>query len=123
MASTGLYDDGKRGVRRVSDPALRLGDQDRDGVQAEIIFGILGAATRLGDHDAATHMMRIYNDWLANFCRYAPDRLLGLACLPYGDIDAAVAELHRTAKLGLRGMELSCSWDMEPMLHPMWEPF
>ena len=26
------------------------------------------------------------------------------------------------AKLGLRGMELSCSWDMEPMWHPSWEP-
>ena len=26
------------------------------------------------------------------------------------------------AKLGLRGLELSCSWDMEPMWHPVWEP-
>jgi len=123
MASTGLYDDGQRGIRRVSDPALRIGDQDRDGVQAEVIFGILGAATRLGDHEAATEMFHVYNDWLANFCRYSPDRLIGLACLPYGDIDAAVKELHRAAKLGLRGVELSCSWDMEPMWHPMWEPF
>jgi predicted TIM-barrel fold metal-dependent hydrolase len=24
--------------------------------------------------------------------------------------------------MGLRGLELSCSWDMEPMWHPMWEP-
>src|SRR5207245_1672674 len=89
----------------------------------EVIFGILGAATRLGDHEAATEMFHVYNDWLANFCRYSPDRLIGLACLPYGDIDAAVKELHRAAKLGLRGVELSCSWDMEPMWHPMWEPF
>ena len=47
---------------------------------------------------------------------------LGLACLPYGDIDAAVKEIYRVARLGLRGMELSCSWDMEPMWHPCWEP-
>jgi len=33
-----------------------------------------------------------------------------------------VKEIHRVAKLGLRGMELSCSWDMEPMWHPVWEP-
>jgi predicted TIM-barrel fold metal-dependent hydrolase len=122
MAATGLYDDGKRGIRRVTEPALRLKDQDRDGVQAEVIYGILGAATRLGDHEAATEMFRIYNDWLVDFCRHAPDRLIGLACLPYGDIDAAVSEIHRVAKLGLRGMELSCSWDMEPMWHPLWEP-
>ena len=67
-------------------------------------------------------MFRIYNDWLVDFCRHDPDRFIGLACLPYGDIDAAVQEVHRVAKLGLRGMELSCSWDMEPMWHPMWEP-
>jgi len=24
--------------------------------------------------------------------------------------------------MGLRGLELSCSWDMEPMWHPVWEP-
>ena len=46
MASTGLYDDGKKGIRRVTIPELRLKDMDRDGVQAEVIFGILGAATR-----------------------------------------------------------------------------
>src|SRR5205823_12195352 len=31
-------------------------------------------------------------------------------------------EVYRVAKLGLRGLELSCSWDMEPMWHPVWEP-
>jgi predicted TIM-barrel fold metal-dependent hydrolase len=87
-----------------------------------VLFGILGAATRLGDHEAATEMCGIYNDWLADFCRHAPGRLLGLACLPYGDIGAAVAETRRAARLGHRGVELSCSWDMEPMWHPVWEP-
>jgi predicted TIM-barrel fold metal-dependent hydrolase len=123
MAKTGLYADGQRGVRRVSDPHLRLADMDRDGVQAEVIFGILGAATRLRDPEAANEMFRIYNDWLVDFCRHYPERQIGLACLPYGDIPAAAAEARRVAKLGLRGMELSCSWDMEPMWHPVWEPF
>jgi predicted TIM-barrel fold metal-dependent hydrolase len=122
MAATGLYEDGQKGNRRPTDPALRAKDMDRDGVQAEVIFGILGAATRLNDPVAANEMFRIYNDWLVDFCRHDPDRFIGLACLPYGDIDAAVKEIHRVAKLGLRGVELSCSWDMEPMWHPMWEP-
>ena len=122
MAGTGLYEDGKKGILRPTDPVLRARDMDRDGVQAEVIFGILGAATKLGDHEAANEMFRIYNDWLVGFCRHDPDRYIGLACLPYGDIDAAVREIHRVAKLGLRGMELSCSWDMEPMWHPVWEP-
>jgi predicted TIM-barrel fold metal-dependent hydrolase len=122
MAETGLYEDGARDVRRVSDPHLRIKDLDRDHVDAEVIYGILGAASRLNDKDAANEMLRIYNDWLKDFCSHYPDRHIGLACLPYGDIDAAVKEIYRVAKMGIRGLELSCSWDMEPMWHPMWEP-
>ena len=122
MAETGLYSDGANDIRRVSDPHLRIKDLDRDGVDAEVIYGILGASSRLNDRDASNEMLRIYNDWLKDFCSHYPDRHIGLACLPYGDIDAAVREIRRVAKLGLRGVEMSCSWDMEPMWHPMWEP-
>ena len=122
MAETGLYEDGKNGVRRPGDPDQRIKDMDRDGVDAAIIFGILGVASRVRDDEAANEMLRVYNDWLRHFCSHYPDRQIGLACLPYGDIDAAVKEVYRVAKLGLRGLELSCSWDMEPMWHPVWEP-
>jgi predicted TIM-barrel fold metal-dependent hydrolase len=122
MAATGLYEDGKKGFPRPSDPHRRIKDMERDGVDAEVLFGILGAATRLEDHEASAEMFRIYNDWLVDFCRHYPERHIGLACLPYGDLDAAVKEVDRVARLGLRGVELSCSWDMEPMWHPMWEP-
>jgi predicted TIM-barrel fold metal-dependent hydrolase len=114
-SETGLYEDGKKGVRRPGDPDQRIKDMDRDGVDAEIIFGILGVASRVRDHEAANEMLRIYNDWLKGFCSHYPDRQIGLACLPYRDIDAAVNEVYRVTKLGLRGLELSCSWDMEPM--------
>jgi predicted TIM-barrel fold metal-dependent hydrolase len=124
MAATGLYDDGRKGLPRPSDPHRRLLDSQRDGVDAEVLFGILGAATRLEDHEASAEMFRIYNDWLVEFCRHYPERHIGLACLPYGDLDAAVKEVDRVARRGvIRGVEMSCSWDMEPMWHPMWEPF
>jgi predicted TIM-barrel fold metal-dependent hydrolase len=122
MAETGLYEAGKRGERRPGDPHLRIKEMEKDGVDAEIIFGILGVASRLEDHEAANEMLRIYNDWLKDFCSHYPDRQIGLACLPYGDIEAAAKEVYRVAKLGLRGLELSCSWDMDPMWHPCWEP-
>jgi predicted TIM-barrel fold metal-dependent hydrolase len=122
MAATGLYEDGKKGIRRPGDPHLRIKEMDRDGVDAEVIYGILAAAAKLNDREASNEMLRIYNTWLNDFCSHYPDRHIGLACLPYGDIDAAVAEVHRVAKLGFKGIELSCSWDMEPMWHPTWEP-
>ena len=122
MAETGMFADGKMGIQRPSDPHLRLKEMERDGVDAEVIFGILGSASKMQDNEAAAEMFRIYNDWLKDFCSHYPDRHIGLACIPYGDIDKAVEEIYRTAKLGLRGIELSCSWDMEPMWHPCWEP-
>ena len=82
MAEQGLYSDGEQGIRRLTEPDLRLKDQDLDGVQGEVLYGILGAAMRLGDNDAGDEMMRIYNAWLADFCATHPDRFAGLATLP-----------------------------------------
>ena len=71
MAATGLYEDGKKGIRRLTDPELRIKDQDRDGVQAEVLYGVLGATGRLNDPEAAVEVMRIYNEWLAGLLRDA----------------------------------------------------
>ena len=106
MAETGLYEDGKKGIRRLTDPELRIKDQDRDGVQAEVLYGILGASQRLGDPEAATEMTRIYNEWLADFCRPYPERFAGIASIPNHDMTAGVAEIERVAKTGVaRGIE------------------
>ena len=123
MAAEGLYEDGKKGIRRLTDPDLRLKDQDRDGVQAEVLFGILGASMRLKDADAATEMTRIYNEWLADFCDTHPERFAGLASIPNHDIPAAVAEIERVAKRGsLRGLEVANTLDMKPLYDPDWAP-
>src|SRR4026209_1182413 len=88
MASTGLYEDGKKGIRRPGDAHLRIKEMDRDGVDAEVIYGILAAAAKLKDIEAAPEMPATYNTGMADFCRHYPDRHIGLANLPYGDIDA-----------------------------------
>src|SRR5499433_2120962 len=78
-----LYEDGKRGIRRLTDPELRLKDQDRDGVQGEVLYGILGTTGRMNDPEAAVEVIRIYNEWLADdFCATHPDRYAGLASIP-----------------------------------------
>jgi predicted TIM-barrel fold metal-dependent hydrolase len=123
MHEAGLYDDfTKKGHRRPGDPHLRVKELDRDGVDAEVIYGILAACAKMKNPAAANEMLRVYNNFMNNFCSYYPDREIGLACLPYSDIEAAAAEVHRVAKLGMKGVELSCSWHMTPMWHPMWDP-
>jgi predicted TIM-barrel fold metal-dependent hydrolase len=123
MASTGLYEDGKKGVRRITDPELRLKDQDRDGIQAEVLYGILGASIRLNDPEAATEVISIYNEWLADFCETHPDRFAGIACIPNHSIDSAQDEVKRVAGRGaVRGLEVPLQVDMKPLWDPYWEP-
>lgn len=123
MAATGLYEDGKRGVRRLTDPELRLGDQDRDGVRGEVLYGVLGTTGRMNDGEAAVEVMRIYNEWLAGFCGAHPDRFAGLACIPNHPIEAAIAEVERVAKRGvLRGVDIANSAELTPLWDPYWNP-
>ena len=122
MAEAGLYEDGLKGIRRPGDPDLRAKELDRDGVDAEVIYGVLAAAAKLSDAEASAEMLRIYNDFIIDFCKKYPQRMIGLACLPFGDVEAAAKEVHRVAKMGVKGVELSCSWDMQPMWHPSWNP-
>jgi predicted TIM-barrel fold metal-dependent hydrolase len=123
MAATGLYDDGKKGIRRLTEPELRLRDQDRDGVQAEVLYGILGATGRMNDPEATVEVMRIYHAWLAAFCSTHPERFAGLASIPNNPIDAAITEVERVAKRGaVRGLDIANSPDLLPLWDPHWNP-
>jgi len=122
MASTGFFEDGTKGIFRPSTPALRLKDQDRDGLQAEVIYGLLGAGERFTERETAVEFYRIYNDWLSDFCSHDRKRFVGLASIPNHSMDAAVAEARRVAKLGLGGLDVSFSYGMTPLWDPYWDP-
>ena len=123
MAATGLYDDGKRGIRRLTEPELRIKDQDLDGVQGEVLYGILGATGRMNDPEATVEVMRIYNEWLADFCATHPERFAGLASIPNHPLEAAIAEVERVAKRGvLRGLDIANSAEITPLWNPSWNP-
>jgi predicted TIM-barrel fold metal-dependent hydrolase len=63
-------------------------------------LGLSGAI----DPDLALAGARAHNRWLAELCHDSPERRKGIAILPIlGDIDAAVAEIHRARADGLRG--------------------
>jgi predicted TIM-barrel fold metal-dependent hydrolase len=46
----------------------------------------------------------LYNRWLVDFCSVEPERNVGLAQLPFWDIDASIAELEWCAERGLGGV-------------------
>ena len=76
------------------DPKARLLDQDLDNVKAEIVYPNLGLFFYLTkDPEYRRECIRVYNEWLAEYCAVAPD---GFRC---GDAAAG-----RTATMvGRRG--------------------
>ena len=119
MAATRLYGDG---LSRPGTPEGRLSDQDRDGVVAEVIYGLSGLAARFQAPGLASAILVAFNDYLAEFCAVAPERLIGLACLPFESPEVAAAELHRCVGLGFRGVAIDIKSSPIPMHDEAWDP-
>ena len=121
MISTGLYDDGSKGVFRPTTPELRVKDQQLDGVNAKVIYPILGLSRKLGEPGLITEVFQIYNDWAAGFCNSNPERFAGLACIPNHDPEVAAGELRWAARLSLRGADVAAVTAVKPLYHPAWD--
>jgi predicted TIM-barrel fold metal-dependent hydrolase len=106
------------------DPVERLKDMDVDGVDAEVLFGTVGGAyiNQTDDPALKVALIRAYNDWLADFCNAAPERLLGVAEMPYWNIDQTLAEARRAKEKGLRGILLHAIPFDHNYTEPYWEP-
>ncbi|HZO82387.1 MAG TPA: amidohydrolase family protein [Candidatus Binataceae bacterium] len=88
--------------RGAMEPQARISVLDEEGLDASVLYptiGLLYAGIRRPEVAAVT--CDAYNRWVADFCRTAPRRLFGVATVPLQDVDAAVSELGRAAKLGL----------------------
>jgi len=109
------------GAPRPTTPQLRLADMDRDGVDASVMYG---PVTLLQAPDPAVRQLcyAAYNDWLIEFCGFAPRRLIGAGMLPADDPALATRELERLARLGLRHAMLLAAVADPPIYHPAWEP-
>jgi len=133
-----LLDSALEGEDRVrskagADPEQRLKDMARDGVDAEIIFpnkGLMMWATP--DARFAAAQCRVYNDWAWETFGPYNDRMSPMAAIATADLELAIAEIKRVAKIGFRGLTLPCkpifgphdarhpNYNL-PMFDPMWE--
>jgi predicted TIM-barrel fold metal-dependent hydrolase len=89
-------------------PDQRLQDQDKDGVDAEILFSQLTAVFRQAkDDDLYLDLFRAYNEFLAEeYTAVAPDRLIATGMIPTSGIHDALAALEHCAEVGLKGVKL-----------------
>src|SRR5438477_578515 len=68
------------------DPAERLKDNELDGVEGDVLYTTLGFRIFwLKDAGLQQECFRVYNDWLAAYCSYAPKRMAGLALISLYD--------------------------------------
>jgi uncharacterized protein len=126
FAAAGIFADGAKGIRRLTDVVMRVADQDYDGVRAEVLYGPIGLESWCPDNQVVAECYAIYNEWLGDFCRQRPDRFVGLACLTTRNPVYAVSEARRARDNGLRGLLLytipgryeRC----EPFWHDSWDP-
>src|SRR5438034_10795929 len=122
LQPAGHFADVRRGAY---DPKEFLADNDLDGVWGSVLYPTEGLSLyQVPDGELLAAIFAAYNDWLAEFCRYAPARLKGIATIHVEDVAAAIAELTRARTLGLVGAMITvgpaetASYD-----RPEYEPF
>lgn len=107
------------------DPTQRLEDMDRDGVAGDVLYTTLGFRMFwIRDAGFQRACFQVYNDWLAEFCRYSPRRLKGLGLISLYDAKAAAEDLADCAKKGLAGAVVWASPPEElPFYSEVYDPF
>src|SRR5262249_11824503 len=108
-----------------SNPAARLSDMDRMGVDQALIFPTLFGEyfPAVENPDIALAMARAYHDWIRDFCGENPRRLFPAAVLPLQDAGFAIQELHRAASLGFKAVSIRpVFFEGRFLNHPYYDP-
>jgi uncharacterized protein len=111
-----------------SDPQARLADMDVMGVEQALLYPTWFAEGffLVRDPDVAYALARAYNDWILDFCKAAPGRLFAAAILPLQNMDFALEEMQRVARLPsfravfIRPMFLEDRYLNHPYYDPLW---
>ena len=105
----------------------RLKDMDEDGIDAQILFGDNSTNSyfmTVEDKDFQLAGIQAYNNYLfEDFCAADPNRLIGMAQIPNLGVQANLAELDRTKKMGCRGITLRAWPSGKDKISPEDDPF
>ena len=78
---------------------------DEEGIDQALFFPSIHLLWGdIKDPEVAAETCRAYNDWMSDFCKVDSKRLFGMGIVPLQNVDLAVLEAKRLAKLGLRGL-------------------
>ena len=105
-------------------PEEHVKDMAIDGVDMSILYPSTGLLLySIPDSDLLTHIFKVYNDWVAEFCSANPKVLKGIAMVNVDVVDVGIKELERCAKLGFVGAMITVYPPAErPYSLPEYEP-
>ncbi len=111
-----------------SNPEARLQDMNAMGVDQALLYPTWFAEGfhLVEDPDVAYALARAYNDWIADFCAAAPQRLFAAAMVPLQNMDYALEELRRVRRIAcfhaafIRPMFLEGRYFTHPYYDPLW---
>jgi len=89
------------------DAERRIEEQDASGVDVEVISPMPPLLRYDLPATDGLSLARHVNEFAAELCAAAPDRLVGLGMVPMQDPDAAASELKAIRDQGLRGVEIA----------------
>ena len=107
-------------------PEEHVKDMDADGIDVSILYPTIAFKLySVPDSELVTVLLHTYNDWVAEFCKPFPDRLKGIGTLNVDDVEVAVKEMERCAKMGLAGALISVYPPVDrqynsPEYEPIW---
>ena len=100
-------------------PEGTLSDADRDGIDHMVFYPSFGlCAPSIESHSVAVGFARLYNEWIADWCRRGRGRFHGVAVLPIEYVDDAIAVLRDAKKLGLVGAMIPPALKTRNLDHP-----
>ncbi len=123
--TTELIERGYAGLNPgVLDSTKRLAEQALDGICGEVMYPSLSMFTfAIPDNEIRAAAFERHNDWVFDYCAPAPERLIGIGCLPIPDVEASVKEARRAGTKGVRGFSIPSHAPVDqPYSDPMYDP-
>lgn len=104
----------------------RLADMDAEGIDSSLFFHSRAMSlVRMEDKAFFTRCMDAYNEWLAEYCALAPNRLVGVGILPtIYDPEASHDYMQKLKALGVKAIEIPSAPKNVPYnsskMEPLW---
>jgi len=111
--------------REITDPAVRLADMDRLGIDTQVIYPTLFLVYLTDDVELEIALCKAYNDYMARVFETGQNRLLWTAVLPLRSINDSIDQMRVAKKNGavgifFRGIEKDLTLD-HPYFFPVYE--